>query len=233
MKLFYRILTGALVIFLNLGFRTFNAKWDISKNDPTIWIKLCEGSATRIGENDITTSDPLKGISNITLNQVLQSIIDDYNNIPTSYVRLAMYPTDPNNPGTPVDGDSTFTIEKAEKRTIEICFGETDPNMTSGGYAVPVIADGYFTGCEIKSKTSHLDKAKNVTYLLAHELGHCLGLAHPQDGTNSVMSYFDPTRPMRLKDDDKAGITFFYPNEDHYAEEISTFGITSCEPRNR
>lgn len=220
------------ILSLSLGFRVFPGKWQISKDDPTIWIKLCTSSIT-IEENDILEADPLQGISGLTFDQVLQSVIDDYNNTPTSFLRLAKYPTDPNNPGAPAQGDSTFTIEKAATRTIEICFGETNPTAgISGGYAQPKYEGGYTVGCNIQAKAEHAKKARFLTHLVAHELGHCFGLQHPQESTNAVMSYFNNSDVfIRLQSDDQAGITNRYPEEESYALENPTYGLAGCSPK--
>lgn len=161
-----------------------------------------------------------------------RSVIDDYNNIPTSYLRLAVYPTDPNNPGAPASGDSTFSIAKAEKRTIEICFGDTDASTgVSSGYAMPQSEGNQFVFCQIKAKSDYTKKAFFLTHLLTHELGHCFGLMHPQEATNSVMSYFGETK-LRLQNDDYAGITYAYPDDSSYADESATLGLIGCSPRN-
>ncbi|MBL7545983.1 MAG: matrixin family metalloprotease [Bdellovibrionaceae bacterium] len=220
------------ILFLSLGFRVSSGKWAISKSDPTLWIKLCNASLT-IEENDIREADPLMGLNDLTYAQVIQSVIDDYNNIPTSYLRLALYPADPNNPGTPAAGDSVFTVDKAKNRTIEICFGETDAAAgVSGGYAKPNVQGGEFVTCEIRARPEHAKKVRFMVHLLTHELGHCLSLQHPQEATHSVMSYFTNDSPfLRLQNDDYAGITFRYPKDELYGKEDPTFGLKGCSPK--
>ncbi len=228
-----KTLIWAFILSLSFGFRlNSRAKWDISKSDPTLWVKLCSSNFT-IAENDVYWGDPLQGLTNLTADQILQTIIDDYNSVPTSYLRLAKYPSDPNNPGAPLAGDSAFTITKASTRTIEICFGATDSRVTSGGYAKPEIEGNKIVGCEIRAKTSFLNKASIATHLIAHEMGHCIGLNHPQDGTSSMMSYFttEDRIKMRIQDDDRAGFTYLYPEESSYADEAATFGLSGCEPK--
>lgn len=225
-----KFLIWGFILYMTLGFRIFSGKWDISKTDPTIWIKVCENTYT-VDENDFEEGDPLAGVTGLTFSQVLQSVIDDYNNIPTSYLRLALYPDDPNNPGTPLAGDSAFTIEKGETRTIEICFGDTDPRAgVSGGYAMPKTEGKKLIGCEIKAKEEYLEKSLFLTHLLTHEIGHCFALMHAQEGTKSVMSYFGEKK-ARLQNDDYAGITYNYPDDEDYAKEINTYGLTSCSPK--
>lgn len=234
MKKILKFAPFIFILFLAVGFRISPGKWKISRTDPTIWVKLC-GTPSNIETNDITENDPLRGINGLTMNQVLQSVIDDYNNVPTSYLRLAMYPSDPNNPGAPAAGDSTFTIATAEKRTIEICFGETSPLAgLSGGYAEVKRSGDELIGCKITARPEVAKKARFLTHMIAHELGHCFGLQHPQESMTSVMSYFNQDDVLfRLQNDDLAGITFKYPDDDSYAEEAATFGLKGCAPRSK
>lgn len=232
MKKWKKILAWTFLAYVILGFRVTPFRWDISASDPTVWIKVCAENSAVIEENDITGSDVLAGVANLSFNQVLQSVIDDYNNVPTSYLRLALYPADPNNPGAPLAGDSAFTIAKAEKRTIEICFGSTDASAgLSGGYAMPKYEGRNLVSCQIKAKPEHAKKASFLTHLVVHELGHCFSLMHPQEGTRAVMSYFGEKK-IRLQPDDMSGLTYKYPTDDSYAKESPTLGLSGCEPRN-
>lgn len=232
MKRIYKIPIWLFILSMTLGFRIFPGSWDISRTDPTVWIRLCNSSIL-VEENDITETDPLAGVTALTMTQVVQSVIDDYNSIPTSYVRLAFYPADPNNPGAPLAGDSVFTLEKGQTRTIDICFDGTDSTAgLSGGHAQAKYQGGKIIGCEIKTKSEYTEKAKFLTHLLTHEIGHCFGLMHPQESVNSVMSYFNKSEPfLRLQNDDYAGITYRYPEDESYSREQSTFGLTGCSPK--
>lgn len=232
MNQLFKLSVWVFILSLSLGFRVFPGKWQISKSDPTVWIKLCNSTVT-IEDNDITEDDALRGISGLTFDQVLQTVIDDYNNTPTSYLRLARYPSDPNNPGTPAAGESTFSIDKASKRTIEICFGETNSTAgVSGGYAKLKYEGQHIVGCDIQAKAEHAKKARFLTHLVTHELGHCFGLQHPQESTNSVMSYFNNGDVfIRLQNDDYAGLTNRYPDDETYAVEEPTYGLAGCSPK--
>jgi hypothetical protein len=124
-------------------------------------------------------------------------------------------------------------VAAAENRTIEICFDGTNAAAgVSGGHAQAKYENGDIIGCEIKARSEHTKKARFLTHLLTHELGHCFGLMHPQESTNSVMSYFNNGDVfMRLQNDDFAGITFRYPEDESYAKEESTFGLKGCTPK--
>jgi hypothetical protein len=227
-----RALAASLLIFSLLGFRVFPGSWRISRNDPTVWIKLCTNQPT-IETYDIPSSDPLGGL-NPTYQQIVQSVIDDYNAVQTSYFRFALYPTNPSSPGIPLPGDSTFTLAKGNVRTIEVCFDGTSTNSgLSSGHAQPTYADnGDIVGCEIKGRPDSTKKASQLIQLLTHELGHCVGLDHNQPSINSVMSYFISPDLIRLANDDKSGITYLYPKDPSYANEEVTLGLAGCSPKN-
>ncbi len=220
------------ILSMSSGFRVFPGKWQISKSDPTVWIKLCD-SDFAVDTNDMPSNDPLVNVNGLTYYQIIQSVIDDYNSVPSSFVRLALYPADPNNPGTPAAGDSAFSIATAATRTIQICFDGTNPAAgLSGGHAQAKYESGNIIGCEIKGRSDNTKKARFLTHLVTHELGHCFGLMHPQESTNSVMSYFNNDDVFtRLQNDDDAGLSFRYPEDEAYAKEENTYGLKGCSPK--
>jgi hypothetical protein len=224
-----KISAWVIIAHFFIGFRVFDGKWRITKDDPTVWVRLCESDYT-IDENDIAEGDPLYGINGLTFDQVLTSIINDYNSVPTSFLKLAKYPTDTANPPAPTNGNSAFTLEKAAVRTLDICFKPTDASAgLSSAYAHSIFDGSDLVGCEITAKPDNLKKAHFLTHILTHEMGHCFGLMHPQESTKSVMSYFGEKK-TRLQTDDYAGLTFKYPKEDSYAKETNTLGLQGCTP---
>ena len=214
---------------MSSGFALLNYRtWRVSKDDPTIWIKPCATLKANVwSSNNIEdSSDPLKNTAQPTYDQVVSSVIDDYNNIQSAYIRLAKYPDDPNNPGTPATGDSTFTIAKGEVRTIDVCF--TDPSgVLSGGDASQKADGNNVVGCTIRIKEKYKSDLKYFLTVMTHEIGHCLGLDHPMDTTNAIMSYFRESSPNRLLIDDKMGIIHIYPSDASAAKEKDSLGL-SC-----
>ncbi len=230
MKWWPRTVAALSVCSLLVGFRSFPFTWNISVGDPTIWVRLCSSSPT-IEKHDYPSGDSLAG-QTPSFQQVVQSVIDDINNVPTSYVRLAIYPTDPNNPGTALPGDSTFTLNRASERTIDVCFDGTSATAgLSAGHASARRENGRYVGCEIKARSESAKSGKFLVSLLTHELGHCLGLGHNFESTKSVMSYFASAEIIRLQNDDRAGLTFHYPEDSAMAAEQSTFGLGGCDPK--
>lgn len=148
--------------------------------------------------------------SNLTLSTVMQSIYDDFNNINTSYLTLVS------------SSDSDFAALGGD-RTITISFGGASGGNT--GEASLQMRDGKFVGCSIIIEESSLSSVKNFTATMTHELGHCLGLDHPQETVNAVMSYYRYNNTIRLQIDDKMGITYLFPIDSSAAKENPTFGL--------
>lgn len=216
-----------LFAFLSSGFQVLmDSKWAISESEPTVWIRFCDDITNQsFSDSDLSNSDPLKGQS-LAFSNVVQSIINDFNNVGASYLRFAEYPNDPNNPGTPAAGDSTFTLSKATIRTIDVCI-ESSNNPFKGGHAQPEFEDGEYVGCNIVMAKSVKNEINEFVSTLTHELGHCAGLDHPQETVHAIMSYFGDTNKIRLQIDDKMGLVYLYPRDGYDLNEDPTFGL-SC-----
>lgn len=212
---FKKILWIFLVPSLLCGFKLIGSKykWEIN-NSSTAKSKLFieYDRATETLENDLPSDHSLAGTSTITVKQAIDSIIADYNSIQGAYLILAD------------TADSDYAAEHTN-RVIEVIDGTTDALATAG--AAKWETDGYqIIGCKIVFEESMYTKANYFTYAVAHEIGHCLGLAHPQDTVNSIMSYFGKQDP-RLQIDDKMGLVYLYPTDASKGQEYATMGF-SC-----
>lgn len=203
-----------------LGFHTFlgGNLWPISKDDPKLYLRFCDNSMMVPDQNDVGSNDPLYQ-KTLTHDLVVDSIINDYNSIPGSYVRLADSARDP-----------SFDATLHAQRIIDICFssqqayieGHSQPNYDSSGE--------HYNGCTIQIGKKTTDKASRLLRVVTHEIGHCLALDHPQETIYSIMSYFASTKIYRLQDDDKAGILSMYPVNPGDAKAVASFGL-ACSPR--
>lgn len=217
--------------FLSSGFALLgSARWDVSTAEPTLWIRSCGALKTHSWtSNNLDKNDSeLSSITSPTYDQVIQSIINDYNNINKAYIRLAKFPDDPNNPGAPAAGDSVFTVAKGNVRTIDVCFSSTGP--TTGGHAQQEVEGKSVIGCDIEIKEKYKGDLQAFTGTLTHELGHCLGLDHPHETTNAIMSYFAAEDEIRLMIDDKMGLIYLYPIAGVDVKEENTLGL-SCSKK--
>lgn len=225
--MFYKVFLLISMMFMSLGFRIrLNQNWDLKETDPVIWVKLCptEDLTMFFGEEDFKGDTLCCGDKN--LGEILQSVMIDYNSIPTSYLKLESFPADPDNP----PATSTFTVDKAAIRTIDICFGSL--GGTQGGGADPDLGSSFINGCEITIERDSNNKPKELIGVLTHEIGHCFRLGHPQETTRSVMSYYRGENVFRLQRDDKMGITYSFPkaSDDGSYSEVPNFGLR-CDPK--
>jgi hypothetical protein len=215
-QLIKRINLLFLLIFC-LGFQVWPGgnNWDISRSSATeSKLFVTYPDATKTIKNDLPKGDPLSGAGEtITVEQAMDSIFDDFNSVAAAFVTL-------------VDSDDVDFAARATNRTIKLSVSQ--PGGLSGGEARIESEDGVVTGCSIVYKSEAYESAKGFIYTMTHELGHCLALAHPQETTWAIMSYFPYSGDMtRLQDDDKMGIIFNFPVDPDDANEVATLGL-SC-----
>jgi matrixin len=246
-----RLLVILMIVMLTTGFRIkinsdgSPSRWYVGRNNPTLWVKVCDETVDFDGY-DLPGSDPFYAQGS-DLRDIYRSILDDYNNVETSFLRLALYPDDPDNPPEPAEGDSPFTSQDARIRTIEVCSGNipyyasaqasSENNREAceslGGDAAysDYCSDDYYYSCDVTFNKSIAEKSMSrFVHTIAHEIGHCVGFMHNHDTHLSLMSYVaDPDEILRLQMDDKMGLTYFYPKDEDYNDEEPTFGLTGCE----
>lgn len=212
----YRIVLVLILFFVSLGFRSYpnGNNWDISRSDPKLFLDFSEDMVPN--DNDVDSDDALYD-QTLTHDLVSQSIMDDYNNIASSFITLANK-----------DIDSEYSDSDHSKRIIEIELSSSTPG-TSSGWAQQLTEGDQAVGCKIVLNDSILSSAKAFIGTLTHEIGHCLGLDHPQDTTHAIMSYYRSSDIYRLEIDDKTGLTALYPQDPDEGVEGSTLGL-KCSP---
>jgi hypothetical protein len=221
-----------LGILVLSGFRlSQEVQWDISENDPTVWLKV----DSDIVENGFKTTkfkdgnDILEGVSDPSeqTRLIVGQIVDDYNSIATSYARVAIYPTD-DFPDLEQDGlDSPFDEDVAKQRTIHVKYGSSAALGAAGAAKYQTDGD-HITRCDIVLSKNSLVDASSFKRTLTHEIGHCFGIMHNHNDRNSIMSYSAKSGLNSLGIDDKMALTFLYPRDNKYNQETPTFGM-SCQ----
>lgn len=210
----FRFLVFGFYIFLTLGFRTFDdgKTFAVDNSAPAKTKVFVDYDQAAVNlENDFSGDDPLAGPSTVTVAAAMNSVFNDYNSIAAAYIQL-------------VDiSDSDYAAESTD-RVITIRKAPTDG--LSGGEAKLKFEGSRVVGCNIDVKNIMYDNAKRFVSTITHEIGHCLGLDHPQDTVHAVMSYFNEDI-ARLQMDDKMGIIYLYPTDPDKAKEKATFGM-SC-----
>ncbi len=212
----------AIVILFGSGFRIQRGyKWDVVINDPTIWLDFDEEVLSHTF-SDLTFADDSTILQNVAeadqSRTIINAIIDDYNAIATSFIRLGM--TD-----NPQPEDSDISTADLPGRTIKVSFG-TPPAIGAVGYASSNGSGSIMEDCQITLSKSALSSAEAFKRTLTHELGHCMDLDHTHSDRDSIMSY-NVNGVHRLGVDEKIALTYLYPTDDDYAKEVATLGI-SC-----
>lgn len=153
---------------------------------------------------------------------LLTRAMNTWNNVPTAYVILNME----QDASARVDeNDETFSIvvEEQDSRAVAAAalpsFMTSDPDPTALENDPKVIHD-----CDISVSNSSVS-AKSLLRTLVHELGHCLGIGHPHSSYRSIMSYSSLDESANLALDDKAAVSFLYP-EPGESEDVRY--LTSC-----
>ncbi|MFK7823716.1 MAG: matrixin family metalloprotease [Oligoflexales bacterium] len=226
----YKIYLFLFFIFFNMGFQVYEREPHfINESFPTLWIKVCENENTAEFSdnafNSLPGGDTLKN-SSASVRETMQNIIDnDFNSISSSYLNIELYPIDPNNPHV---GSSYTSVVEGQNRILDLCF----LSANSGGGADLWWDGGKIESCNFYLGQKYKDDVRNFITLFSHELGHCLGIDHPHDTINSVLSYYRKIEGYRLMVDDRMALTYLYPlrdaEKDHEIQD--TYGF-SCQRR--
>lgn len=208
-----------LFLLFSSGFQVLTSyNWSISQSNPILYVDLCDDIYDlNLDSSDLSSSDILDNtLGSVAGNVVVQSILDDFEAVVPSYLELEIFPQSP----------TSEQLDLATNKTIEVCI-ESSNNPFEGGHAAPDFEDGKFIGCKIVLTKSVKDDILDFISTLTHEIGHCVGLDHPQETTQAIMSYFAPQDEIRLMIDDKMGLSHLFPRSGYNLEEQSTFGL-SC-----
>jgi hypothetical protein len=127
---------------------------------------------------------------------LIREAMAPWNDVSSSYITMQLS-DDAGATKSPDDRVHSIVVEKV--------------NLSSAAYATPKIDDDKIIDCDITISSKKTD-AKSLAYTMMHELGHCLGLGHNHTNYDAVMGYARENDELRLGLDDKAGITFLYPD---------------------
>jgi hypothetical protein len=196
----------------------------VSPDSPTITF-LWNGDAPELTEKDEVLEGSFANASDQDLMAALLTrAMNTWNNVPTAYVILVM---EQDATAHIDENDETFSIvvESQESEAVAAAalpsFMTSDPEPSGLENDPKMIHD-----CDISISDSSVP-AKSLLRTLVHELGHCLGLGHPHSSYRSIMSYSSLDESAKLSLDDKAGVSFLYPEpgESENVRYLTTCGV--------
>jgi hypothetical protein len=149
---------------------------------------------------------------------LLVKAMNTWNAVDTSYLDFQLQ-VDPDVPMSNDDGIFAIRIENQESKSVAAAAQPNFDDEGRDGRNGKTIFD-----CDISISRSKVS-AKDLLRTLTHELGHCVGLGHPHSNYHSIMSYSSISDSAELGLDDKAGVTFLYP-EDDISQDVRY--LTAC-----
>jgi hypothetical protein len=183
-------------------------------------VKVYVASNTNCTNNNLTISDLL---------EYSKEAIKLWNRVPSAKLKLAvkgtydtsdalyatgiLCPDDGTNPCNP-----STSVPRA-KNIIITCNSETTNNFKSSSY-LALTTPVYLSGGNIKGSAILLNDSVNttlntlsgeqITSIIAHEIGHAIGIGHSKD-TSALMYYKNSGRRVRLNQDDIDAVSYLYP----------------------
>ncbi len=165
-------------------------------------------------------------ISEETLTQAIDTAANIWNTIPTSRLTIKRgnkVTTTPHGLMVPIDDPSA---EKPINTPTIVCDTQFSTTLGTNTNSIPAATwtdgEGYqlnYAFIVLNAEASKGANMKNlsatqVNIVLAHEIGHALGLGHTAD--SSALMYFSSTHKehLALSQDDMDGVTYLYPRRE-------------------
>lgn len=182
------------------------------------------------------------------LESLVKKAADNFwNKVPTSRLRLnpagftrvnvsnvneaiLCSPTDFTCINTTASGKELFP----EVKGIVIACNEDPANFNGNGDVLAVAVPNNFSGNKIEGAVILLNESSQFKSLseadkigiLAHEMGHAIGLGHPKDQPEALMYFKKVDLRRNLGQDDIDGVTYLYPKQVDACGLFSGFGGT-------
>ena len=153
---------------------------------------------------------------------LLRSAMDKWNSVETSYLSLELVV----NAGVVIESEDEIYAIVVETQDSKSVAATAMPTFVSEdkGEAPHKQSGRIIFDCDISISSAKVS-AKSLLNTIIHELGHCVGLGHPHSNYHSIMSYASLGDHSELGLDDKAGISFLYPEP---GESQQVEYMTSC-----
>jgi hypothetical protein len=224
------IVSASIILLMTAGFRTLPShRWDVSVNQPTIWLELDEElyAGDGFGEKVDNLDGLLESVKSLPPSdqraEIWRVILDDFASVKTTFLKLRLKPgqIDAIDAGNAEIYDQAY----ADTRTIKVTVGSS--RGAASGYASLKTEGSQITGCTVVLAPRTLTEPKFFAHVLSHEILHCLGLLHQQEDADSLMSYSNEAVGLGIEE--RMALTHVYPLDPAYAKETPTFGL-SCAP---
>ncbi|MBC7660010.1 MAG: matrixin family metalloprotease [Chitinophagaceae bacterium] len=227
----FRSLAIGLILSLVLGPQSLKAfvhispskpHLPVSPNNPTITFQW-NGSAPVLSDKGDVFDGIYADSSDTELMEVLlKAAMGKWNEVESAYLNFEVV-LNKNAVTNSEDEIYAIVVEDQDSQTVAAAalpsFQSSNPDDS------PLKKNGHIIyDCDISVSTNAVS-AKYLLKTLTHELGHCVGLGHPHSDYNSIMSYANSSDTAELGLDDKAGISFLYP-EPGVSQKVKY--MTSC-----
>ncbi|RZA21053.1 MAG: matrixin family metalloprotease [Proteobacteria bacterium] len=194
----------------------------VSPESPTITFQW-NGEAPPLGDK----SEVLDGVyAYASDSQMMEALLFEamskWNSVETSYLNFEVGI----NGGAVIDAEDEIYAIVVETQDSKAVAAAALPNFVSSDKGdSPFKQSGRIIfDCDISIASTKVS-AKSLLNTITHELGHCVGLGHPHSNYHSIMSYANIGEHGELGLDDKAGITFLYPEP---SESQKVKYMTTC-----
>ena len=203
MKTLLRLAGLACVYPFTCGFVLLDeqgATLPTAPSTPTVMFNWDGQTPTSITDKQLYGDGTYGGLDDTDMmKQLITDAMGLWNNVPGSFVKLEYQE------GATADDSSD---------QVNSIMVKHDPNISSAAYAFPNFDPNNphaIYDCDVHIANTSV-AASDLGFILAHELGHCLGLGHAHTNYGAIMGYSRADRSMTLGDDDRAGIIYLYPD---------------------
>lgn len=181
-------------------------------------------------------------ISKTKLNDAIDQAVDLWNSVPSSGLRLKRGSETETTVADVRDVSSREDIEAIDTPVIlcdsdmETTLGSDMNNIPGVGFFASIdsrIVFGYMLLNSVEGLDANLSElsSEKIAIVLAHEMGHVLGLGH--SGDERALMYFSASekKTLNLAQDDIDGISYLYPREELGGDQV--MGCASLDESGR